>query len=110
MTDKAPEWDHEHLHKCFHAALKVSIKRDDAKRPVEFSDVDPAPMGLFRGTAYGEGHADRLLDDYLCRTRLGATIKDCGCTEYRTFLRKERQYYGYKAPPLSLRGRLLKLA
>ena len=106
MSEKQAEFTHQYYHACLHNALKVHVVRDDRGDPVEFQDVEPHLYHLFRGAEHGEGHADRLLDDYIGRTKLGAELPPCGCAEYRRYLDNERKYGGAKAPKLSLRARL----
>ncbi len=97
-----------------HNALKVHILRDEGGTALEFQDLEPAQYNLYKGYQYGEGHADRLLDDFLGRTApLGdnpVELPVCGCADYREFLKKERKYYSATAPQNSLRARLLALA
>ena len=110
MSQKEEEFDHTYHHKCMHNALKVNILRDESGTAYEFQDVEPYQYNIYRGYKHGEGHADRLLDDYLCRTNLKAELPACGCADYRVFLQKERKYYCATAPQNSLRARLLKSA
>ena len=106
--DKKESFDHQYHHTCLHAALKTRIQCDEeSETPMEYVDVDAAQYNLYRGHAMGEGHSDRLLDDYQNRLKDGADLKDCGCLRYKAFLIKEKQY-GDKALPLSVRQRLYK--
>lgn len=110
MTQKEEEFDHVYHHKCMHNALKVHVVRDESGTALEFQDVEPCQYNLYQGYKHGEGHADRLLDDYLSRTRANVELPGCGCTDYRDFLQKERKYYSATAPQYSLRARLLRSA
>lgn len=101
----------QHQHKMLHSALQVHVVQDDKKQPVsyldKFGEEGIINYNLYRGDRYGEGHADRLLDDFMCQR--GHVIKCTQCEDYRNFLRKERSL-GTTAPPLSLRERLLRVA
>jgi len=98
-------------HKLMHGALQVHVVRDGKDQPMDyldkFGEEGVIHYNLFRGDQYGEGHADRLLDDIMCQR--GLKIKCAQCEEYRNFLRKESSL-GVTAPPLSLRRRLLRQA
>ena len=98
---------HQNHHNALHAALRVKITRDEeTERALDFNDADPTHYNLFRGHGWGEGHADRLLDDKLCRVRQGAELNKCFCDEYTPFLKKEKAYTDL--PTLCLRRRLYK--
>jgi len=101
----------QHQHKLMHAALQVHVVRDDKEHPVDyldkFGEEGVVHYNLYRGSRYGEGHADRLLDDFMCQR--GSEIKCTQCADYRNHLRKESSL-GATAPPLSLRSRLLRQA
>jgi hypothetical protein len=98
-------------HMLLHAALQVHVVRDGKDQPMnyldKFGEEGVVLYNLYRGDQYGEGHADRLLDNFMCQR--GLKIKCSHCDEYRNFLRKESSL-GVSAPPLSLRGRLLRQA
>lgn len=99
---------HQDQHGAMHCALKVHIERDSAGNALSFADEGEFNYNLFRGSAYGEGHSDRLLDDYLNRKLLDADLKSkCSCNEYTKFLRQEKLCH-HNLPPLCLRLRLLK--
>lgn len=104
---------HQFMHDAMVKAYAVHVKRDINGNPLEYEDMFGGEghvlYHLFRGHAEGEGHADRILDDYLGRAKLGYPVKCKFSEEYRAFLRKERNY-GVQSPPLSLRRRLLKVA
>lgn len=100
------------MHDCLHKALKVKVLKDRTDTPICYADVDPDQYNLFRGYKHGEGHADRLLDDYINRSEVRKVeLNDkCGCVEYRKFLHAERMYGVDHLPHLSLRRRLLQKA
>lgn len=104
---------HQRMHDALVQALGVYIKRDVNGKPLSYSDKFGAEGNvihhLFRGHEHGEGHADRILDDYLGRHKLGYPVKCKFSEEYRDWLRKERSH-GTTAPALSLRARLLRVA
>jgi hypothetical protein len=103
MTSNS-QTDHQFNHDHLHFALNVKIQDG------EYIDVEPYVQNLYRGSHYGEGHSDRLLDDYQCRKKLGAELKDtCNCPQYEAHLRNERMY-GVVAPPLSTKARLMRNA
>lgn len=103
---------HQAMHNCLHKALKVTVLKDRTDSIIAYADVDPDLYNLYRGHGQGEGHADRLLDDYINRKEVRkAELNDkCGCTEYRNFLHTERMYGMDHLPHLSLRRRLMQNA
>ena len=118
MDNKKEPVDHQQQHNMQHIALKVQVVRDDYDHLEAFLDADtvkcrkgvrsiPPTYNLY-GQHRGASHADRLLDDYLMRERLGVELKECSCSEYRDYLRNE-EMYGVKHPHLSMRARLAKI-
>lgn len=99
-------------HTMMHCAYKVKVKNttDPMGHSVtqyqdEFGDTGPIRYNLFRGYQEGEGHADRLLDNYLKLERRGTELKCSRCDEYREHLLHERTM-GDKPPHFSVRERL----
>ena len=105
--------NHVHQHKMLHVALPIKVDRDE--RGVHgFYDVDPYQYNLFRGMAYGEGHADRILDDFLNRRKSMSSEEQAKfdnkfpvCLEYQAFLRSQKMN-GIMPPVMTLRRRLMK--
>lgn len=104
---------HQTMHNALVKALGVNVDRDVNGKSLSYSDKFGAEgkvmYNLFRGHEQGEGHADRILDDYLGRHRLGYPVKCKFSEDYRAFLHTERSH-GTTAPALSLRARLLRVA
>jgi len=101
-------FDNRQLHDALHMALPVHVAREGGE-PVAYYDEGAFQANLYRGDQYGEGHADRLLDDFQGRVKVDKDFTCERCTAYCHFLRRERQY-GEKGLPLTLRARLLATA
>lgn len=103
---------HQWQHTMLLNALPVQVDRDVNGQPVSYTDkfgeVKHVHYHLFRGHEHGDGHADRILDNYLECVKHGVPIKCAFSEEYATFLRKERNI-GTMAPVFSLRARLLRV-
>tara|TARA_A100001015_G_scaffold81627_1_gene90447 strand:- start:266 stop:631 length:366 start_codon:yes stop_codon:yes gene_type:complete len=105
--------EHVFQHQMLHNALPIKVDRDE--RGVHgFHDVDAYQYNLFRGENYGEGHADRLLDDFLNRRKHLSSeeqekfdSKFSVCLEYQAYLRSQKMN-GIMPPIMTVRRRLMK--
>ena len=105
--------NHVLQHTMLQNALPIKVDRDE-RGANAFHDVEPCQYNLFRGDAYGEGHADRILDDFLTRRKSMSSEgqekfdrKFSVCLEYQAFLRS-RKMNGIMPPIMTLRRRLMK--
>ena len=92
-------------------SLPVTVKRDVSGKATlyldKFGEEGPVKYNLYRGSKFGEGHADRILDHYLSCEKKGFHLKCSFSEDYRTFLRAKR-VLGETSRPFSLRRRLLR--
>ena len=104
---------HQYQHKMLALALPVQVERDINGHALSYADnfgeKGNIEYHLFNGHAEGEGHADRILDHYLCCVKQGIPLTCHFSEECRSFLRNER-LHGAVAPPQTLRARLLRVA